>query len=358
MKSAPQKILGINTPFELIEYSGFVESDFRSSTSFLDYDAVVINTSFLATEYDADFPKTYKGKRMITKDDSHRIVDDFIRTKTQIIELLKQGKNVFILMTKNENCFIYTGKTSYSGTGKNARGTDYVAEFDTFSFLPIDINPTMVSGETFNIVCQPPYSVFFQKIKEMIYYDAYFEAPKKSALLTIPNSDKVISSIFEYEKGKIIVLPYLYDEDWFEDEKDWKKCGKIFLDALFELNHILLSNTESYTLPLWSENIKILDEEEIENKIEQERKKIRLLESKMQTHESLLKKVQQKKILITASGTPLEEAVQEILKEIGFSLYEVEKGRSDIIGQYESTDIVAEIKGVSKSAAEKHAAQL
>ena len=54
----------------------------------------------------------------------------------------------------------------------------------------------------------------------------------------------------------------------------------------------------------------------------------------------------------------MEEVVQETLQEIGFTLSEAEVGRSDIIASYNGTDIVAEIKGVSKSAAEKHAAQL
>lgn len=46
------------------------------------------------------------------------------------------------------------------------------------------------------------------------------------------------------------------------------------------------------------------------------------------------------------------------MQEIGFTLQKTEKGRSDVIASYKGIDIVAEIKGVSKSAAEKHAAQL
>ena len=34
------------------------------------------------------------------------------------IELLKQGRNVFVLMARNEDCYIHTGESSYSGTGK------------------------------------------------------------------------------------------------------------------------------------------------------------------------------------------------------------------------------------------------
>ena len=358
MMSNTQKILSINTPFDSVKHSGLIKSDFRSPISFLDYDAIVIDTSFLASKYEDDYSKVYNGKRLISKDESHRMVDDFARTKTQLLEFLKQGKNVFVLMGTNENCFVYTGETSYSGTGKNARGTNYVAEFDVFSFLPVNLKPTIVSGEDFNIVCQAPYSAFFQKTKDMVYYDAYFEAPKKSALLMIPHSDKVISAVFECEKGKIIILPYPCDEGCYDTEKEWKKYAKKYLDALFELNHSLLSTSESYKLPLWADSIRILDEEEIEGKLEQDRKKLHNLELKIKRQEALLTRVQKKKILITASGTPLEEIVQETLKEIGFTLCETETGRSDIIGLYNDTDIVAEIKGVSKSAAEKHAAQL
>ena len=358
MISETTNILGINTIFESINYNGFTHDEFRSATSFMDYDAVLIDTSYLAQNYKEDYPAMFEGKRMISKNESRLMIEEFARTKAQIVEFLKQGKNVFVLMATNENCFIHTGKTEYSGTGKNARGTNIVTEFNTFAFLPIELNPTMVSGEKFNITCQPPYSTFFQTTKDMTYYDAYFEAPKKSSLLTLPNSDKSISAVFEYEKGKIVILPYPYDEGYFETEKEWEKYAKKYLAALFELNNALKSTAEAYTFPLWSEGVKILDEENEEIKLAQDLKKLRSIEAKIKKHEEILREIRKKKILITASGTPLEEVVQETLQEIGFTLSETEVGRSDIIASYNGTDIVAEIKGVSKSAAEKHAAQL
>lgn len=355
------RILGLNTNFESIGYKGLINDSFRSSTSFMDYDAVVIDTRNLSNMYKTEYmsySSTFQGKRLISKDESHRMVEDFNRTKTQITEILKQGKNVFLLLAENENCFIHTGRTEYSGTGKNARGTNIVDEFDVFSFLPIDINPTMVRGENFNIVCQPPYSTFFQKTRNMSYYEAYFDIPKNSTLLTIPNSDKAVSAVFEYENGKIIILPYPYNEDCFEDEDEWEKNSKNYLDALFELNNALTSPSNSFTLPLWSNSIKILNEESEEIKLEQEVKKLNNLKEKIEKHEQLIEKIKQKKILIAGSGTPLEEIVQETLQEIGFKLCDTEIGRSDIIASYDGLDVVAEIKGVTKSAAEKHAAQL
>ena len=222
MNSNPPSILGVNTFFDSLEYKNFTETEFRSSISFMDYDVVIIDTCNLAHNYQEDFHNTFQGKRLISKDESHLMIDEFARTRTQIIEFLKQGKNIFILIESNENCFIHTGKTEYSGTGKNARGSDIVTEFNTFSFLPIDLNPTMVNGEKFNITCQAPYSTFFQATRDMVYYDAYFEISKESSLLTIPNSNKSISAVFEYEKGKIIILPCPYSEDYFDTDKELK----------------------------------------------------------------------------------------------------------------------------------------
>lgn len=351
MGSNTQNILGINTCFDTIEYDGFKNDYFRSSVSFMDYDAVIIDTSYLSQKYGTDYPHTYEGKRLISNDESRLMVEEFERTKAQIIEFLKQEKNVFVLMATNEKCFIHTGQSEYSIT-------DIVAPFNTFSFLPIDLNPTMVIGEKFNITRKSPYSNFFQATKDMIYYEAYFEAPKKSALLTVPNTDKAISAVFEYEKGKIIILPYHYEEESFKTEKEWKKNAKKYLDALFELNNALISHADSYVLPLWSDSIKVINEEEEENRLEQDVKKLHNIEEKIKKRKELIKAIKKKKILFTGSGTPLEEVVKETLQEIGFTLCEAEIGRSDIIASYNGTDVVAEIKGVSKSAAERHAAQL
>ena len=71
-----------------------------------------------------------------------------------------------------------------------------------------------------------------------------------------------------------------------------------------------------------------------------------------------VQEVQKYKLLLTSSGTTLEEIVKQVLDELGFTILEAEKGRSDIIAKYGEVAIVAEIKGVTKSAAEKHAAQL
>ena len=357
MASNAQEILGLNTRFKSLKYKGLTEFDFRSDISFLDYDAIIIDTSSLARRYETKpYDESFRGKRKISEDESFLMREEFDRTKVQMIEFLKQGKNAFILVARNENCYVHSSHVEHGGTRRIARATaDVLEEFDVFSFLPINIQPTMVVGETFDIVCRAPYSLFFQETADLSYYAAYFKAPRQSTLLTVPNSDKAVSAVFECEKGKIILLPCPYD---YKTEEASKKYGKIYLDALFELNHALMAREDSYSLPLWTDGIKILDEEDQEKKLEQDLKKLEDIKAEIAKREARINKIRRKKILIAASGTMLEEVVKETLQEIGFTLHEAEVGRSDIIASYDGVDVVAEIKGVSKSAAEKHAAQL
>ena len=64
------------------------------------------------------------------------------------------------------------------------------------------------------------------------------------------------------------------------------------------------------------------------------------------------------KLLLSGSARALEVQVEAVLKELGFDSNKVEAGRDDLIITYNDKVAVVEIKGVLKSAAEKHAAQL
>lgn len=358
MKTKKQRLLGLNTDFRILNYPGLTCESFSEAVSFLDYDAVIIDTKDLVDEYIADHYEKYEGKIKISKDESPRIMSDFNRIKEQIIEYLNHGKNVFVIMSKNEDCVIYTGKSETIGTVITARTTNFLSTFNAFSFLPIEIQPAMLTGESYCIECNPPYSTFFNATKSFLYYETTFDAPQEARLLTTPNRSKAISAVFKIGKGNLILLPCCGIEDDDEDGEHWFENAKTYLDALLELNNSLLSNEEEYELPLWSNAVKMPNEDTAEAEIEKDMVKLNKLQNKIAKDEAHLSSIRSKKRLLTASGNVLEESVKEVLQEIGFTLQKTEKGRSDVIASYKGIDIVAEIKGVSKSAAEKHAAQL
>lgn len=354
-----KNIIGINTSFESLQYDGFEETDFSSSVSLLDYDAVVIDTSFIIMNYKESSSSPYQNYRLLNEYDSNQIIEDYNRIREQIVEMLRRGKNIYVLMGNNEGCYIYTGEKQFDGTGKNARRTNIVREFDTYSFLPIDIKATHVYGERIASCCHSPYSEFFRKTGKCSHYAAYYSvAGQPNVLAKIYESEKIVSSVSEYENGKIILLPHPYYEDDYTDSNYWHEYGKLYLDSLFELNDALRLPDDAFALPQWTDQLTILDEDiSIKNR-EEIKREIKKLEKQLESQNNYISELQKHKGLITLSGTPLETIVQETLSDIGFSLLAAERGRSDLIAKYEDIYIVAEIKGVSKSAAEKHAAQL
>jgi len=118
MKIKTQQILGINTEFMELNIPNFDEESFQSSVSFLDYDAVVISTDCISNTYSESSTSPYQNKRLLSQYASSQNKEDFGRMKEQIIELLKQGKNIFILMGYNENCYVYTGEKSIVGLAR------------------------------------------------------------------------------------------------------------------------------------------------------------------------------------------------------------------------------------------------
>lgn len=352
-----KKIVGMNTCFESLEYENFDEYEFSARISLLDYDAIVINADYLIRCYTSSYESSYQNKTCLSEYDSAQIVEDYDKIKRQIEELLKQGRNVFVLIGNNDNCYIHTGEKKYSGTGRNARQTNIVREFDSYSFLPVRLNVTEVVGEQIDICCSSPYREFFSNTKACYYYAGYFSAPKNSVILgKIKGTDKAVTAVIPYSNGKIILLPQIREE--YKTEDEWKENGKKYLDSLFELNRRLGISDEEMDLPEWVNNVYILDEKAklkkrntIENKIEK-------LQEELENERVAIQAVQKYKLLMTSSGTVLEEIVKQVLGELGFTILEAEKGRSDIIAKYGENAIVAEVKGVTKSAAEKHAAQL
>lgn len=362
-KNMEQKILGINTEFESLEYPGFGEVAYKDSIAFFGYDAVIVDSSNIANCYDCGLSnKTYKNKRLLSQDASCEIIEDSKRIKEQLVELLNEGKNVFVLLGHNENCFIYTGETKYNGTGKNAKRTDIVTEFDTYSFLPIDLSITNVCGENFELCCNLPYKNFFIKTNETFQYESYFNTPTGTPLMKAKGSSKIISAVVEYAKGKIIFLPHPYYEDdyieYFEEEKSWEEYGRKYLEGIFELNEQLCTSNDEYILPKWANNFSILNEKEEQKILGELIEQQEILNKKIAKQDIKIKELLKYKALITSSGEILENIVKQVLSELGFSLKETIPGRTDVIAKYGRKDIVIEIKGVTKSAAEKHAAQL
>jgi hypothetical protein len=68
--------------------------------------------------------------------------------RREILEAVKAGKTVFLLLNELEEVYIATGQKTYSGTGKNARASRYVDIQTNYAMIPGIISVVNTKGES------------------------------------------------------------------------------------------------------------------------------------------------------------------------------------------------------------------
>ncbi len=350
-------IAGLSMSFSNMNFKNIDLISFYSYDSLLDYEIVIIDMGNIAFEYSSN--EDYLGKRLLTENSSFEFLADFKRIKSEISSLLSLGKTVYVLLPVEPLLYVYTGKKQYSGTGRNRQATDFVNKFDLLTLLPLKLDVTTGFGSKVSYSKETPYKKLFE-IKSMDYfYTTYFDSENTGTPLAyIKNTEKVISKAFPIDDGHLIIFPSILDEADYNTEKEFRTVVNSFLHTIDDLNEEIKSSIEDYSLPKWADKYNVLDEKEKKESINDLEKKIEELRTKQKETEETLLEIQKYKLAFTATGKELETIIYKILKELGFKSLPVEHNRADGIFEYNGIKIVTEIKGVSGSAAEKHAAQL
>ena len=95
------RILGINTSFSSLDKKSFVQDSIRSTRSFLDYDLIFIDTSYLLSTYEEDYTMIhYNGELLFPKDKSSLILDDFERIEEQINQRYQNYKDYITIKSE------------------------------------------------------------------------------------------------------------------------------------------------------------------------------------------------------------------------------------------------------------------
>jgi hypothetical protein len=334
------------------EHDKSTDCSFKSTSTFLDNDVIIWDPNFSLSNYEADrIHSTYKGLKNLNEHDSSLIRQDIKRRKVEIQEVLKLGRTVIIFMSPNQKFFYDTGEREYSGTGKNRQTTSIVNEIDLLSVLPNEINVIPSKGSNIDCRVSGPFKSFFNSNKDHFTYEAYFNKPIGTPIYSIKGTNKAVGSYLIIENGHLIFLPTFVDED---DEK----LQNSFIESVITLVNELKKETGDFEQPLWSNNFLLPGEEENNKELEALQVELDSILDRINKQKEILSKIEEYKILFTGTGKSLEIMVNRVFEELGFVVTDGIPGRDDLILKYKEQVAVVEIKGVSKSAAEKHAAQL
>ena len=127
--------IGFNLP-------GHSESfhEFSTEQSLLDADIILFQPDLSGYRLDTNSPY-FQGKRSFDEHSSFEVREDSQRWKVELSTALEAGKTIFVFFREFENVYVRTGNRNVNGTGRNARITNIVDQYDNYRFLPLMDRP-------------------------------------------------------------------------------------------------------------------------------------------------------------------------------------------------------------------------
>ncbi len=357
-----KKILTINCeiPDGLGEYVSL-----ESETSLLDWDIILFVPDISNfTNYNTS---SFQGKPWISESASFRLQQQSKHWSREIREALEEGKTIIVLLDAVKEVYIDTGERRYSGTGRNRHTTEILAPYDNYKFLPLDLKPVNSKGKVMKIAKNASLiAPYWTEFGEESQYRVRLEGKVSLPLLVTKTGDKTVGALIKGEqaRGAMLLLPFidLYNDQFYKENTDgdlvWtangKKFGRRFLTALLELDHNLRSSASITPVPDWATDSSY--EMPSENTLRQKILKIdgkvdALLLTKKKYSDQMVSKGVLRNLLYE-NGVPLENAIIEALKILGFSAenYNESDSEFDVIFSSVEGRLLGEAEGKDNKA--------
>ncbi len=330
-----ESIIGINFTFPS-NNDDYLRLDGYGSLS--EVDIAVIYLSFEGCNYETDLSNsTHNGIRLLNHKSSNDVLSHFEHWKRELKNYLQSGKTIVLLLAQKENLFIHTGQKEFSGTGRNQKVVNVVTEVNNYMFLPFPLSVYPAEGNKINPFNSLVYD-FYEQNKSILRYEAYITGDNFQPLFISKNKDKTLGCHLKVLNGDVIILPQMdIDYEYYvRQDGSWNvkglKFGQNLKEQIFELTKSIKVNNNKTPTPKWVESniYELKSAIEIKHKILTLNKEIQKLTDEKQKCEKALIEEQKLKDLLFESGKPLEVAVINALKILGYSAENYNDGKLEL----------------------------
>jgi len=338
------KGIGFNLPSE---NDDFISLD--SFSSLADTDIAIFSPNLETTDYStiqmgSSREGVYEGKVLYNKESSVLIKDHIAHWEKELLSFVENGGTLFVVLSKKDYFYIYSGSRSLSGTGRNQKVTNHVEKLTNYDFLPFrNIQYHIATGK--NIVPQSSLvKDLFNHFKEYFTFETYIVSEKiNSSIFTTKNKDRTLGATFKIKKGFLIFLPNLnLDIERFTEinketnQEQWSteaiSQGKILVNCLVEIDNILRNKEEKSPKPNWldSPSFELLESVKTRNLIEKKNQEIEKRKREVEDLKLVIEKQDSLKDLLFETGKPLEIAVIKALKILGYEAENYDDGELEL----------------------------
>lgn len=312
---------------------------FDSDQTLLDADIILVEPSM--GYYDSI--KSYNGKPLLTEKSSYKTHRSLDHWRNEIVGAVNAGKLVIVYLRKPVECFRYSGKQDFSGTGRSRVTTDIVTEVSSYNAVP---NLKLVipkSGTAVRIDKDAKFfSTYWKEFSAYSRYEVQIEGEFTNILLRTSAADKIVGASVHTKAGNLLFLPPLTcDEKTFlrydskTEQSYWTKqalqFGKKLVSELVNLANTLRKSRQATAPPGWAaaSEYRLIKETMLEQEISSINAQISTLQAQRSKLDHELEKAGTLRFLLYEQGPLLEAAILEALTLFGFQASKFSNGESE-----------------------------
>jgi hypothetical protein len=329
---------------DLPDVNGFETFSIASDRSLLDTDIFVFRPSLAPFHrYERE---SYRGRTLLSHSSSFNVKEKIDHWTAQIKTAFDTGKTIVVFLPAKEEVFRYTGESQRSETVKSRVTTNIVAPVSNYDFLPIKFDELVSGrGRAMKLASKSEIiSAYWQNTASRSVYEVHFKIEGRPLIIT-KSGDKIVGALIA-GTGNLVCLPNLaWSEDEFVNEKgEWTEAAEQFTyrlrDDLLGIDAALRADTERTSEPDWAkaDEFRLAVEAEIEKEILSIGTKIEALGKEREDKRSTLREHASLRALLFEKGKPLETAVREALKILGFSADHFKEPGSEFDALFESAE--------------------
>lgn len=319
--------IGVNIPDGQTKYTPL-----QSKLSLLDYDISIFDPNI--DEFYGYHPDDYLGKPSLDDYRSFQLKEHCDHWRREIIEAVKAGKTVFMLLNELEEVYVATGQKLHSGTGRSQRTTRIVELYTNYRITPDKIEVVNSSGKAMKLHAKENIlATYWAELGPNSEYRVLINGAGVNSLVVTKTGEKTVGASIRYQNtpGMLVLLPYIdfnRDEFIYEREKEihWTaegiQLGKQFVSAIIAVNNAIRAGGAFTPAPDW-----LAQEKYVLPKEEKIRTELLSLETQIESLQNEKEQLQQTLVeetvlrgLLYEKGKPLEAAIMEGLKLIGFNV--------------------------------------
>ena len=342
-------------------------SEFDADISLLDWDIILFKPEI--TDYIYRAESMFQGKPCLSDHDSFKLKAQSEHWRREIKSAVDHGKLVIVFLSELKQLSIATGEKQFSGTGRNQKTTRIVTDYDNYQSIPLDLKPISTKGKEIKLSAKNSevISAYWNEFSSTSSYNVILEGEYSPCLVT-KHGDKAVGTVIRSKNsnGTLVCLPDIdfYPESFFVGEEDEENEGEWtnealqfaskFIKCIVSLGKALNSQGELTPEPEWAKDgaYKLEKEKTEAQKLLKVEEKLEKVQAEKESIIDAVRDLERFRHLLFEKGKPLEFAILDALKIIGFDVSQFDDGESEFDAVFESREgrLIGEAEGKDSKA--------